>query len=1163
MMTPPRQDAVIRAELHNYAHGGDESKLHALARTAEAAMHDSPPSAFFRFDRSASSHLQLPPLLAPCFAPSVLSIWAWVRLEKAKLSGEVQLVCGFHGAGVGIELVVVDSHLSVRVRTTSGGLSAVLVPRAIEVCRWQLIIVDHQAPPRRIFPFVRPGQSTGTVRVYLDGELACEAALEFPSPTSALRLCSAGCRPPSIGREVSLPAPQSAASTVASDTSDSASNRLCGQLAELLLLPVLTGSTAAAKAMAELSLEPRITMQEAAARCGLKPSVALHPFAFSDVGGSVTASAAQLGAVVEAGGDGPGGFLRNGDRGGGDGGSDEGSAGGCGVLVDCRRDVRDALVGIGGIRIPLLLIGRMMLHRAIGSSLTSGLSVSVRHGRSAKAAGIAESGIEAGREELASLLSMLRALVWRRASMARQLVVYDGAAVLGWLLRLAPADQLGIATLRQLEGLIDVLATIDSHTHADGNGDAPPSKEGGAPAWGAAAAAVRGGRGSVVAAAAAATAAAAAAAPWAAAGGDGVHELLERFLLCTLCDLRIWARASAEVPRHRPPLPPPCPRFRPPLIFGASYCPLRSLGPAQVQLYHLQMLRRLSGITAPACGAPRDYPHDQRRRPLTSGGISPRGSPALRPIAAAAASPLAETHSPPSPPPLSLPQPAIKPSASTAGRTARVARLVRSLLSSRFLIESLRTLYSAHRCTSHNHVHRPQAHSAQHAALAPHAAAASVLAATRTAVSTGTPPLVPGAAATSSRDEVPILRAELSAIRTELIQLAAEMRPSHDEVHVLLSMMTDSRIADSLRVHLVRLLTQWLAPPPATSCGYASDHAAGRADGDPSRRSVEPTSPGRSTNGEGASSRSSSMPSGRSSGATGRGGVRTPGGQRRAANGQITATADRMLRALLSRGGARALLLHLIPSHAPLREAVVSALVAYLRALSLSGRSQREAAGRSGLAAGRDVPTRGAAANAEAAAWLEREIAEVESELARRVGAWAAEPALLSDGLCAAICAIGASAADPHLLSRPRLPAQLVAVLPAATAASQAAVLRALMPYLDEDHSHSHGAANVAALLSHNTTLPRLVHVALTLAAADAPDELGAADARAENAVAASLVPCVNFGEVPSRRPRACHITACPHARRMPPHSCPTNDGMHTSRSHARCVRVHTHGPHT
>ena len=429
--------------------------------------------------------LSLPELPNSCFSASAFSIWVWVRLEESPASAANQLICSFDGPSTAIDMIVVSRVVSLRVTTSKGGCVALQARAPLAARRWHLLMFEHVAPTRRMLSFSRAGSAGGTARLYIDGALELEGPLDFPTPTSSLRRCHVGSR---------------ANPTHSAQEHDQV---LQGQIAELVQLPTQTGADAAAEAASLLRLEPRMTLHEAAMRCGLKPSVALHPQAFSLMNAAAI-DTAQLGAVASNAPSAPAEL---------------------GILVERPSDVRVAIASVGGVSVPLLLIGRLQLPPR-ASAFDDDVPASLPD--------------PDGGGDLAELLSILNETLRRRPFMYAQYHRQDGGALLAWLLLKAPPQQLTVGVVERLEELIDgvhamlelvvpplerSLALVERSTSRRTRGDGSPASS----------------------SAASVAAAVALAAPLTVDSASTLRELHARLEMCCLCDFRIWARASVEV----------------------------------------------------------------------------------------------------------------------------------------------------------------------------------------------------------------------------------------------------------------------------------------------------------------------------------------------------------------------------------------------------------------------------------------------------------------------------------------------------------------------------------------------------------------------------------------------------------------------------------------
>ena len=452
--------------------------LRCIADTIEDEVNEgvlASPRIFFSFEGTC---LTLPPLSAPCFGAAALSVWAWIRVDPVQGDGRHQLICGVHGSGGGFEVLIINGVVSLRTLTAKGGISALQAPQLLSTGQWHMIVVEHAAPTRRLLPFAR-SQGSGTVRLFVDGALEIEGPLEFPSPTSALRICSIG------GRGASTRSGDFS-STGSTESGERPTDVLNGQIAELLLLPSLSGAGAVSSAAMQMRQEPPMSMHEAAACCGLRASLSLHPAALT-VQGAPLLSAAQMGLVDETASLLPSDLAslltpRNDateashDATEASHDSTEAShdaieashlaAGSCppagcdddaarvdAVRVDaavrvCRRScVRDALVSLGGVRVPLLLLAHTAhsTHSAHGRrpsnsrpsnsrpsntsppgapSHPSTTSPPSKLSPASKPADLSRAGAKRAERKYspADLIRMLRCILWRRPSMYAQVV---------------------------------------------------------------------------------------------------------------------------------------------------------------------------------------------------------------------------------------------------------------------------------------------------------------------------------------------------------------------------------------------------------------------------------------------------------------------------------------------------------------------------------------------------------------------------------------------------------------------------------------------------------------------------------------------------------------------------------------------------------------------
>ena len=317
----------LRLSLRRYTAGGDIGALRSVAVAAERACACGAPRAAFIF--RGGSALTLPELKSPCFGQTSLSMWIWLRLDARPVDSPLQVVCALHGSGTSIEVVVRGGGVvGARVATPKGGVQMLEALSPLDAGRWHLLIVDQTAPPRRLFPFGR-SPSSGNVRLYVDGACVLDGPLDFPSPTSALRYCSVGASAAAGNGSGGGGGGAGGGGGVTESTA--ASEALEGQLGELLLLPSASGPEAAADAARLMRVEPRGTLHETALRCGLRPSLSLHPSALSLAGASsampTTTPTSQLG-VGEA------------DA------ATHASAPRSAVYIERRRDVRHSLLAV-------------------------------------------------------------------------------------------------------------------------------------------------------------------------------------------------------------------------------------------------------------------------------------------------------------------------------------------------------------------------------------------------------------------------------------------------------------------------------------------------------------------------------------------------------------------------------------------------------------------------------------------------------------------------------------------------------------------------------------------------------------------------------------------------------------------------------------------------
>lgn len=334
-----------------------DDALRELSSMCQASSQSPQPRTYFTFET-------MPPSveLAPgSVGETSYSIWMLLRLSASAAPPQNgELLCTLVGGSQRVEVALRDGGVvSVATTNAKGGHAAVQAALLLQRGVWHVLMIEHAAPPRRMLPFSR-SVGGGTLRIYVDGGVAFEGALEFPAPSSALRHCHVGA------------------------AASSSAGQLCGDVAELCLLAGLSGGDAACDAMSHLRVEPRITLHEAVLRCGLRPSFHLHPCVTS-----LDQTANGCEPVNES-------EPRR-------------------MRVVRSFDVCDSLASVGGVRVPLLLIGRLQV-------------------AAPRAASQAELQPSASATQLAGLLRILHAVLHRRPGMQMQMLQYDGPAVLAWLL---------------------------------------------------------------------------------------------------------------------------------------------------------------------------------------------------------------------------------------------------------------------------------------------------------------------------------------------------------------------------------------------------------------------------------------------------------------------------------------------------------------------------------------------------------------------------------------------------------------------------------------------------------------------------------------------------------------------------------------------------------
>ena len=388
---------ALRALLALFTRGGTVLLLQALSHAVElskaAGALGAPPS-FFAFDGVGS---QLTAALSgPCFGPSAFSVWLWLRHEQAEggssgggadadgAAAEPEVVYAFTGNdGHGVEVSVrhrndargaVGGLLTVRVISARGGSTSAQLERGARLrprC-WHWIVIEHIAPERRwSLAALTSAPPAPSVRIYVDGRLALDAALEFPAPTSALRHAAIG-------------AP--AALAAAAATSDG--RRLRGQLGELLLLPAATGAarvSEVASAACVAADEPRggggarrdetvgVRPPARTHRPRLRRAVCQHPRRRRRPPRARQLVHRRRPAVAVAADD--------------DGALAAPRRAGFGphVRVGRAATTREALECVGGTRVVLLLIGRLQLHASSSPPTPAPAILSTRRRRRRRA----------------------------------------------------------------------------------------------------------------------------------------------------------------------------------------------------------------------------------------------------------------------------------------------------------------------------------------------------------------------------------------------------------------------------------------------------------------------------------------------------------------------------------------------------------------------------------------------------------------------------------------------------------------------------------------------------------------------------------------------------------------------------------------------------------
>ena len=202
---------ALRALLALFTRGGTVLLLQALSHAHElskAAGALGAPPAFFAFDGVGS---QLTAALSgPCFGPSAFSVWLWLRHGRPRAAAAAAATQTAQPPSLGRARLHGQRRprrrVSVRHRNDArgavGGLLVVSArggsPRALErgAAAPTLLALDRHRTHRARAPLVarraHVAPPAPSVRVYVDGRLALDAALQFPAPTSALRHAAIG-----------------------------------------------------------------------------------------------------------------------------------------------------------------------------------------------------------------------------------------------------------------------------------------------------------------------------------------------------------------------------------------------------------------------------------------------------------------------------------------------------------------------------------------------------------------------------------------------------------------------------------------------------------------------------------------------------------------------------------------------------------------------------------------------------------------------------------------------------------------------------------------------------------------------------------------------------------------------------------------------------------
>ena len=342
---------------------------------------------------------------------------------------------------------------------------------------------------------------------------------------------------------------------------------------------------------------------------------------------------------------------------------------------------------------------------------------------------------------------------------------------------------------------------------------------------------------------------------------------------------------------------------------------------------------------------------------------------------------------------------------------------------------------------------------------------------------------------------------ELHAVRLEVAALAGQMLPSVIDVMLVLARLAELR-EPAARVPFVHVLVAWLQAKaggeggsadegyePADDVASANDASSGGGmsngvkDAAERQRGYTAHTPSRQRGVAGRLSRSHAGSCGERE--LQADGVTSPTHhhqqQQRTTGASQVGVTQCTLEAIAERGGAPALLVQLAPPQAELREATLRLLALYANC----------------------VPTSSV---------------EIENHVAGMVASWvvAEQGVCMSDGVCAALLRLSASATDQTRLRACTILPALLRALPAASPACQFMLLSALLPYLDGPH----GGSSAEALLSDAMCIKQLLETARSIGSAvpsrrrTSTTSSGSAEGADGASAAASLSVCVNFGEV-------------------------------------------------